>query len=412
MRACSVWLATALACASLMAAPAWAQPPSLPLGAPTPPPGTEGPRRAPITVTPFIAITGEYNDNVFQTNANKTSDFILAFTPGVSIAIENPIYSLLGSYSFTAEMYADQDQLNDAFARQNLRLDGSYRVSPRLTLSLSETFTMANDSNLVVAENVSTGRTTSMSNILSPALAYQIDPRTTLRLRGTWTAVRYDSNNAIDTDTYAAEAFVDYAFTPRLTATAGYQFAYFAIEDADDAVTHTPRIGVTYRFTPTLTGSISGGPSILVPENGNTEVFPAITAALQQRFSWGSATVQYDHAIGTAGGLGGPSEAQVFGATVQLDRLVRGLVVQLSPRYTRTRGTTGSSIDVDTFSVTLQGRYEITRWMAAIAGYTFYLQRSGNTAVVTPAGAVITANDVDQNRVFVGLQFGYPITFD
>jgi hypothetical protein len=31
---------------------------------------------------------------------------------------------------------------------------------------------------------------------------------------------------------------------------------------------------------------------------------------------------------------------------------------------------------------------------------------------VTPAGAVITANDVDQNRVFVGLQFGYPITFD
>ena len=89
--------------------------------------------------------------------------------------------------------------LNDALARQNLRLDGSYRVTPRLTLSLSETFVMANDSNLVVAENVSTGRTTSMSNILSPALAYQIDPRTTLRLRGTWTLVRYDTGTAIDT---------------------------------------------------------------------------------------------------------------------------------------------------------------------------------------------------------------------
>jgi opacity protein-like surface antigen len=415
MRARNVWLATVFACATLVGAPAWAQPPGLPLGAPTPPPGTEAPRRAPITVTPFIAITGEYNDNVFQTNANKVDDFIFAFTPGISIAIENPIYSLIGSYSFTSEIYVDQEQLNDALARQNLRLDGSYRVTPRLTLSLSETFVMANDSNLVVAENVSTGRTTSMSNILSPALAYQIDPRTTLRLRGTWTLVRYDTGTAIDTDTYAAEAFVDYAFTPRLTGTAGYQFSYFAIEDTDDAVTHTPRVGLTYRFTPTLTGSLSGGPSILVPENGDTEVFPAVTAALQQRWSWGSGTVQYDHAIGTAGGLGGPTEDQVFGATLQVDRLVRGLILQLVPRYTRTRGTSGTTtgnIDVDTFSVTLQGRYEITRWMAAIAGYTFYAQRSGNTTVVTPTGTIVTANDIDQNRVFVGLQFGYPITFD
>jgi hypothetical protein len=318
----------------------------------------------------------------------------------------------VGSYSFTSEIYADNTELNDAFARQSLRLDGSYRVSPRLTLSLSEAFTMSNDSNLVVTENVSTGRTTSISNTLSPALAYQIDPRTQLRLRGSWTAVRYDSSTAFDSDTYAADVFVDYAFTPRLTGSAGYQVAYFAIEGDTDATTHTPRLGVSYRFTPALTGSLSAGPTILVPESGDTEVFPAITAALQQRFSWGSATVQYDQAIGTAGGLGGPTEDQSLGATVQVDRLVRGLVVQFVPRYTRTRGTGNDSIDVDTVSLTLQARYEITRWMAAIAGYTFYLQRSGNTAVVTPAGTVTTANDVDQNRVFVGLQFGYPITFD
>jgi hypothetical protein len=407
-----VWLATLLACTTLAASPASAQFPGLPLGSPAPAPGQEGARRAPITVTPSIAITGEFNDNVFQDNRNRRSDFILGITPGISIAIENPIYTLVGSYSFTSEIYADNTELNDAFARQSLRLDGSYRVSPRLTLSLSEAFTMSNDSNLVVTENVSTGRTTSISNTLSPALAYQIDPRTQLRLRGSWTAVRYDSSTAFDSDTYAADVFVDYAFTPRLTGSAGYQVAYFAIEGDTDATTHTPRLGVSYRFTPALTGSLSAGPTILVPESGDTEVFPAITAALQQRFSWGSATVQYDQAIGTAGGLGGPTEDQSLGATVQVDRLVRGLVVQFVPRYTRTRGTGNDSIDVDTVSLTLQARYEITRWMAAIAGYTFYLQRSGNTAVVTPAGTVTTANDVDQNRVFVGLQFGYPITFD
>jgi long-subunit fatty acid transport protein len=95
---------------------------------------------------------------------------------------------------------------------------------------------------------------------------------------------------------------------------------------------------------------------------------------------------------------------------VQVDRLVRGLVVQAVPRYTRSSSTEGNAIDVDAVSLTLQARYEITRYVAAIAGYTFFMQRS-NSAVVT-GGGIVTAGDVDQNRVFVGLQFGYPITID
>jgi hypothetical protein len=167
---------------------------------------------------------------------------------------------------------------------------------------------------------------------------------------------------------------------------------------------------VTYRFTETLTGTISAGPTIQVQDNGPTEVFPAITASVQSRFAWGSATVQYDQAVGTSGGLGGTTENKSLGAVVQLDRLVRDLVVQAIPRYTRATSTVGNSIDIDTFSVTLQGRYQFTRYIAGIAGYTYFLQRS-NSAVSTAAGT-ITATDVDQNRVYIGVQFGYPITID
>lgn len=402
------WLAALVVCA--LAVPAWAQL-QLPPGSPLLPPGPESTaRRAPITITPTISFVGEYNDNVFQTDVNKVSDFILGISPGISIAVESPIYRLLGSYSFTAELYADQDQLNDAFARQNLRLEGSYRLTPLLTLELDESLNVAKDTNTVAAENVSTGRIRSTANTLSPGIAYQLDPRTTLRGRGTWTALRYDSSLALDSDTYAVEGFVDYAFTPRLTGSAGYQFAYFDVQDQPGITTHTPRVGVTYRFTPTLTGLVNGGPTIQVPENGDTSLFPAVTASLQKQFSWGAATLQYDHAVGTAGGLGGTTENQSLGAVVQVDRLVRGLVVQAVPRYTRSSSTEGNAIDVDAVSLTLQARYEITRYVAAIAGYTFFMQRS-NSAVVT-GGGIVTAGDVDQNRVFVGLQFGYPITID
>jgi len=47
---------------------------------------------------------------------------------------------------------------------------------------------------------------------------------------------------------------------------------------------------------------------------------------------------------------------------------------------------------------------------AAVARYQFYQQRTASE-VRDNVGNLIAA-DADQNRLFVGLQFGYPITFD
>jgi hypothetical protein len=406
------WVAALAAC--LLASPVAAQPPlTLPPGSPIAPPGPEQPRRGPITIAPSLTITGEYNDNVFLDNNNKVSDFILGFTPGIAVAFESPIYRLVGSYSFTAEIYDDQTQLNDAIARQTLLLDGSYRVTPALTVTLTDTFLENKNTNVVAAENVATGRTRATTNTLTPGVTYQVTPQTTLRARGTWTTQHYDSSSSLDSDTYAFEGFVDYVYTPRLTLIAGYQFSYFVIDQVPDTATHTPRVGASYRFTPTLTGTLTGGPTVILPQDGPTSVTPAVTAVLQNRFSWGSATLQYDRAVGTAGGLGGTTVNQSVGAVVQVDRIVRGLILQFAPRYTTaesTRGSTGN-VDIESFSLTLQGRYQITPWMAALAGYTFFHQRSNNSAVITSAG-VVSAVDVDQNRVFVGVQFGYPFTID
>jgi hypothetical protein len=148
-------------------------------------------------------------------------------------------------------LYGDEEQLNDAFARQALLLEGSYRVSPALTLSLGNALYVSKKTNIVAAENVSTGRT--RSSRTRSLLAW------------------------------------------RTSSTPG------------------PRCEVSGR------GRRSG--------------------------------------------------------TIPKDR---------------------SAIN--------------TAWMAALAGYTFHHQRS-SSSVTTGAGTV-AATDVDQNRVFLGIQFGYPIVFD
>ena len=58
----------------------------------------------------------------------------------------------------------------------------------------------------------------------------------------------------------------------------------------------------------------------------------------------------------------------------------------------------------------LQATYRVTPWISLIGGYQFFRQRSDGTEVAR-IGTFI-ATDADQNRVFFGVQFGYPIRFD
>ena len=111
----------------------------------------------------------------------------------------------------------------------------------------------------------------------------------------------------------------------------------------------------------------------------------------------------YDRAIGTAGGFGGVTDNQSIGAALRVTTLVKNLTIEFLPRY-HTAESSDNAIDVRGWTVPLRLAYQINRYMTAVAGYQFFRQRASGTLV-----SFIGANDVDQNRVTVGLQIGYPI---
>jgi hypothetical protein len=86
---------------------------------------------------------------------------------------------------------------------------------------------------------------------------------------------------------------------------------------------------------------------------------------------------------------------------------MKGLVVSLSPRYSKieTEGDrTRTRTDLNTFSVSLNAAYQIARAVSLVGSYTFFRQRSDTSSTA--------AADVDQNRVFLGVQVAYPFGFD
>lgn len=374
-----------------------------------PPPLPPPPTRAPLTITPTITITEEFNDNIDLDNANKQSDFITGLTPGIAINLEAATYRLTAAYNFTAEIWARNPDRNAAFDRQNFTLDSFYQVSPSVILTLTDQFSLNTDTNLIAAERVSTGSGGGWSNTLTPGVTWQIDSLMQLRTTGSYTVQRFNDEEQAQSDVFRFDTMLERVLAPRFSGTAGYEFSYFEIENEARTTAHTPRVGGIFRATPTITLTLDGGP-MFVEQGDDSYVTPAVTASYRQALAFGSVSVFYDRNIGTAGGLGGTTINQTVGASLDVLTLRRGLALTFAPQYTMVKTHSDDRIDVRSLILPFAATYRFNEWVAAVASYQFFLQRSDST-LRTASGATLAA-DADQNRIFVGLQFGYPFRFD
>jgi len=368
----------------------------------------QAPRRAPMTLTPTLTLSQEFNDNIFLDNDRKVWDFVTGITPGLTFEVERPTYRVFLAAEATAEIFARQSGETNLLDRASLLGEVVLRVDPRLTVTVSDVFAFSTDTFQVASENVSTGRDQSLSNTLAAGASFQADRLTALRAGASWTAQRYDDEELIDSDTFRVQVGADRAFTARLTGIAEYEFDYFSFRRLDAVTTHTPRVGARYAITPTLTGSLRVGPTFEVTD-GDTRVTPSVIASLLQRTSWGSVGFDYSHLVSTTGGLGGTSRNHSIGGLLEVTRWIRGLVLQVAPLVSVVNRVDGGD-DIVSFTLPIQASYRLTQAIALVAGYQFFHQRS-DSRTTTSAGTAIAA-DADQNRVFVGIQVGYPIHFD
>jgi hypothetical protein len=403
--------ATLVACLSPGLAAAQPVPIAPQFGAPTQDPQKlQLPLRAPMTLLPSITISEEYNDNILLDNRNRQWDLITGITPAINFIWESRTHRLLAGYNFTAELYLRDPTRDNAFNTQNFTLDGMWRATEQLTLTLTDGFTATTDTNLVSPEGVSVGRNRSWGNVLAAGAAYQLDLLTTVRGGGSWAVQRFERSELDSSDVYRANVWLDRTLTRQLRGSVGYEFGFFDIKHQENVTTHTPRLGASWQVTPTISLAVNGGPSFELHEDGSSRITPAVNATYEQRMWFGAIGASFDREVATAGGLGGVTDNTSVSGRLDVFTLMRGLTLSFQPRYSWVKSAQNNSIDIRSITLPLQATYRLTAWMAAVARYQFYQQRTG-TEVRDTAGNLLAA-DADQNRLFVGLQFGYPITFD
>ena len=359
-----------------------------------------------ITVTPTFTLSGEYNDNIDKESGSRRSDFILGLSPGVTLSMQRPEYRLLAGYNTTAEVFAKEGDFS-GLNRHAAFADGFYILSPRTRLLLRERFIFDQDSSFVTTSAVSSGRGNSLRNTFTLGVQHQITELTLLRASVSQTHLDFSGDtDRRDSDTFRLLVGADHQFTPRLTGTADFESAYLTVQGESDAYTQRPRIGFDYQFTQTLRAGLSAGPSFLTRDD-KTDVDPTISARVTQLFSFGSLRAGYDRTV-TASTFGIADTQSVY-VTLEANRLMRGLLFELTPRYSMAdfedRGTDSRNDDrqSDVFTINLRATYQLTPSLALIGSYTYYHERSERNASKT--------ENIDQNRVFLGVQYAFPITF-
>jgi hypothetical protein len=80
---------------------------------------------------------------------------------------ESRTHRLIAGYNFTAELYLRDPGRDNAFNHQNFILDGMWRATERLTLTLTDGFTATTDTNLISPEGVPVGRDRSFATATS-----------------------------------------------------------------------------------------------------------------------------------------------------------------------------------------------------------------------------------------------------
>ena len=344
-----------------------------------------------IILSPSLAVSEEYDDNVLLSPTDRQSDFVTSVSPGLRLAIREYPWDVTLAASARAVYYLDRPDLNSTTDNQNGTLTIQYRPTPRFTASLTDTFTRSLNPGEVDPEaGIITGRFRSFSNTAAPALSYQITPLTRIRLDYAFRIFRSDSPLAEESDTHEAGLFVEREFTPRTSGTLRYTFSYFQPENEPARDVHSPRVGLIHALSPTIRVSAEAGVLLLENANGSTQVLPAGTFRYDQEYSRGRFSLAYDRSARLAGLIGEVGTTQSLTATVSF-LATRALTVSLDSGARATESL-DTAEDFRVYTAGIRLDYRLLEWLSVNAAYQ-YMRQDDRTGPL----------DLERNVVFLGL---------
>jgi hypothetical protein len=393
---------------------------------------------------PSFRVAEEFDDNIFGSSRDKQSDFISRFSPGLEMGYRSEPFTLLVNGGFDAEVFAKNSDQNDEAAGKRGGLSLRYLPIRSLTLSFNVAYSETRSvttlaSSLagptltsvpvtptpaptatpgappgttpaaggtgappaapaapVAASAFEFGRSKATILTVAPAAVYQFTARTTGSAGYTFT--RGTLEGGVSNTAHQVPLSLSHQFTMVDTGRIGYRLDVFESPGSPTEITHTGTVGYTRQLTPALVLALDAGPRFT-----DQGVSPEVSARLDYKFrlleTLGSAFLSYTRSEGFVLGQAGTVKTETFSGGVVAQPL-RVLQVSLLPALTRYSGGTSenSTLDTTIYGVVVGASYQMLRWLAARASYSFSHQDQSGARGLT----------ITRNVVSLSLEASYP----
>jgi hypothetical protein len=217
-----------------------------------------------ITLVPSMSVGSIYDDNLFAKSIGS-GDQMTLFTPGLELAYETPITTLLGAYAFDAQRSFDHPALNQLQARRHGLFDGSVHMSPHFTVSLAGRYDRTDTAgDLAFNTGLLTDRRRAERWQAGPSFTFQPSQHVVVTGLYDWTTETVVG--AESSDEHVARLGVNRQISPRGTFGLSYLGRRFV--SAGETSTSTAALFAwSYAVAPATTLSIQGGPRYTTARN-------------------------------------------------------------------------------------------------------------------------------------------------
>ena len=354
------------------------------------------------TGTLSLSLSEGYNDNIYLTHENRTSDFITYISPGIEFTAKSLTTELKLDYMPTFSLYSSHSDLNDT--GQNLSANASFSFSGALNLIVSENFVKSSTiQDIVAIPNV--GPVTALSEItinnLSATLSYKLRDNLTYAVGASY----YISNNSLpyisDMTDYSGNMGLTYMPDERTSLSINANYTKYDYTLTSDASGLNCYLGATYKLTPTITIGLTGGATwTKIDDTGDTSTNFSGGIDIKKSFEKGDLHLYYSQAVNPGIDSGVPLLQQSVGIS-----LAKPLTAQwntsVSASYNLYKSVGQSSED---YAQTVLGAgvsYNLTPWANLGLSYNF----------VKSHDKLNDSNDYYNNIVLLALKINYSRKF-
>lgn len=324
-----------------------------------------------VFVTPSFSIAEVYDDNLFFTPSRREKDLISRFSPGIQAGYQSVPLTLLGRYTFDAEIYPDHPELDDAQVRQEAGIEFRSRPNRTLTLSFDGAFLETQTpGQLNVATGILVGRVRAQRLSAKPGVAYEFDPLTAGAAE--YTLTEDELSGGVTILTHVGDLRLDRRITPLDTGSVGYTLREFDFDPGGTTTSHAVTLGWTRQLTPLTSLTLRGGPRF-----SEGSVDPEVSASIRHRLRLGEVSFTYSRSQTTVIGRAGSVDNEAFIATAVLEPLP-SLEVRAAPSLLR---TFDADREARVYALDLTAEYKITAWLSLEGAYEFSFQEGGVNAI-------------------------------